>query len=125
MLNLTVSSVQAVSGWSQKAVQSLQWATGAAAPAGASTPAAAAATGAGAEEGIPPGQAGSSPSGSPNPSNGKRDEAAAAAAAAAAAIALDEDVRDLTLEVLSSSVVLTEGQIGSLHSMLPFAEQVS
>ena len=37
---------------------------------------------------------------------------------------LDEDVRDLTLEVLSSSVILTEGQLVSLHRILPFTEQV-
>lgn len=39
-------------------------------------------------------------------------------------VELDEDVRDLTLEVLSSSVILTEGQIASLHRILPFTEQV-
>ena len=37
---------------------------------------------------------------------------------------LDDDVRDLTLEVLSSSVILTEGQLVSLHRILPFSEQV-
>ena len=39
-------------------------------------------------------------------------------------VELDEEVRDLALEALSSSVILTEDHIAGLHRMLPFTEQV-
>jgi hypothetical protein len=62
------------------------------------------------------------------PENGKDDQRGLGATSAGSkdvqVVELDEEVRDLTLEVLSSSVILTEGQIVSLHRILPFTEQV-
>ena len=36
---------------------------------------------------------------------------------------MDEEVRELTLEAISSSVILSQAQIGAIHEALPFTER--
>lgn len=95
-------------GRSQKAVA---WVTGAEPrdPGGV-------AVGSAAEEGVPPDQA-EGLSGGPG-------GAGSTGSRAPSIVEMDEDVRDLTLEALSSSVILTEDHVAGLHRMLPFTEQV-